>query len=259
MSIANLEQIDKLLDVMSQIMVLVPPIIGTTVPINSEESSFLLSLNTSTKSLINDENVVSIAYTEWSNALEIMVDRVALLSIKNLNFIPSRSIYRDVLNKVSEFLVIYHAFNLPTVASAGYYNKLSKLNPIINFACFYSVDNVLSFDVKYTTIAFTVEPLVGLVDSYDNAWIGTYKMADLYNLWYYTKEKDYTVINFRGYYKYVNNIGVERYWNAYFTYNTLTNTYTYPKGTGNTATKNYNGLTETELEKLTLAYPTILV
>lgn len=113
----------------------------------------------------------------------------------------------------------------------------------------------MTFNIIQATSSYSIQQLK---DYYYQYWSTYYYISELYNLWYYTNTYNDTIVNGRMYYKRIvttdpNNV---LYWNAYFTYNTQTNIYSYVGGSGNPATSNDNGLNQTQLAQLTLYYPT---
>ena len=101
--------------------------------------------------------------------------------------------------------------------------------------------------------------LESLVNSYNNQWEGKYSMYKLLNLWFYKCTDNDNKVVVRGYYAYTDKNGSIKYWNAYFVYNIKKNRYCYKLGSGNYADDSYNGLTCSQLKKLTIYYynPTI--
>ena len=111
------------------------------------------------------------------------------------------------------------------------------------------------FDINLATSPSAIQQLI---DSYFAHWNNDY-ISELYELWYNVNTINNAIVSGRMYYKRLlqsnpNNI---LYWNAYFTYDTQTNLYTYQGGSGSYATANNNGLTQNELNQLVSYYSTI--
>lgn len=92
-----------------------------------------------------------------------------------------------------------------------------------------------------------------LKQNYNQVWNNEFMITDLINLWYYTNTINNKIVEGRLYYKFGgSSVG---FWNASFTYDTTTGLYSVLMNTSNGASETYNGLSNLELNKLTMYYP----